>query len=416
MLKNSLYAISFKIASLLSSILISVILARLMGVDLFGKYIYTMSILQISLVFIVFGFPSLLVRNIAKYSAENKYKEIKGLVRSSFNISIFISIFVILVASICYYQFYLLPYSITIYTYFLCFEAILALIAAIISGYGFVLKSQFITKIFRSVLLLCFLSMLWILDLEISINKVISYHIAACSITILCSLWVIKNRTNLFRIKGNPVYKTKRWLRSAITFMFLSGVWMLFGQVDLMMLGYFGVNSDVGFYRIAAVGGGMVFMVIGAINELIRPKIAQLGNKKDKELLQTIVTTYTRQASVISIIAAIGIFLFSSMAINLVYGNAYLASSTPMIILAIGYALISLIGPSGVVLSMIGYEAIAFRVQIISLILNIILNYVYIPLYGATGAAIATSFSFIFLFLTQFILIYKIRRVRVFVI
>lgn len=76
-----------------------------------------------------------------------------------------------------------------------------------------------------------------------------------------------------------------------------------------------------------------------------------------------------------------------------VFGPEFSASYLPMIILAVGQLLNVASGPVGTILSMSRQERFVGIGMSVSVICNILLNYLLIPRYGINGAAIATAVS-----------------------
>lgn len=87
------------------------------------------------------------------------------------------------------------------------------------------------------------------------------------------------------------------------------------------------------------------------------------------------------------------LLIFSSNALRLVFGDEYITGATALSVLSVGYFISSITHTTrSSLLAMGKTKYIAFN-TIISAILNVILNFLLIPIYGITGAAIATAFS-----------------------
>ena len=77
------------------------------------------------------------------------------------------------------------------------------------------------------------------------------------------------------------------------------------------------------------------------------------------------------------------------------YGRDFVNGYVALIILAVGQLLNSFCGFVGFLMMMTGHHNRAALVLSLSCVLNLILNMLFIPLWGMTGAALATAISLI---------------------
>ena len=88
------------------------------------------------------------------------------------------------------------------------------------------------------------------------------------------------------------------------------------------------------------------------------------------------------------------ILVFSKQILHF-FGAEFIEGSTALIILAIGQLFNSFCGPVGNLLNMTGNHKEFRNVIFISLLINIVLNFVLIKDFGINGAATATTISLI---------------------
>ena len=69
-------------------------------------------------------------------------------------------------------------------------------------------------------------------------------------------------------------------------------------------------------------------------------------------------------------------------------------------------------GAAHILINMLGDEKISMRISIETLLLNIGLNIILIPLYGMEGAATATSISLIFMSAKRVYFLYKKHKIN----
>ncbi|MEM4331025.1 MAG: oligosaccharide flippase family protein, partial [Candidatus Pacearchaeota archaeon] len=170
---------------------------------------------------------------------------------------------------------------------------------------------------------------------------------------------------------------------------------VFFGNVDIMMLGKFVESSYIGFYQIAisVLSSIIAFIPFAAA---FFPLFSRLPKEKlDLALKKAVFFTIA-----VSIIVFIFSFVFSEIAIKIIFGENYLFSSTLIKI----FCVLVIIDPLNAVLSnfYISQNKSNFLAKclIFSLILNIILNYLFISsflkismYYATIGASLATIIS-----------------------
>jgi len=88
------------------------------------------------------------------------------------------------------------------------------------------------------------------------------------------------------------------------------------------------------------------------------------------------------------------LFLFGRAILYSAFGPAFSASFLPMIILSAGQIINSFFGAIGILLHMSGLERKVARGMIIAAIMNLLLNFALVPLFGMNGAAFATLVTF----------------------
>ena len=164
-------------------------------------------------------------------------------------------------------------------------------------------------------------------------------------------------------------------------------------ELDVLMIGILCIDSEVGIYAIAKQIIVKLPSIATAISSGSMPVFAKLdkGNKKELKKL------FCQLLKINSVIfGVIGLLLLATswFFIPLIFGKEYTASVVPLMILVFYLILFSY---SIFLSSFLDYQGKANKRAvnlIITIALNIILNLMLIPRYGATGAAIGTSISY----------------------
>lgn len=91
--------------------------------------------------------------------------------------------------------------------------------------------------------------------------------------------------------------------------------------------------------------------------------------------------------------------------ILLIYGEEYTMSIAVFEILIISIGLSYFTYPLGLILDASNYQRINMNIMFFSIILNILLNYIFINLYGVVGAAIATLITRIVFLIARYLIV-----------
>lgn len=182
------------------------------------------------------------------------------------------------------------------------------------------------------------------------------------------------------------------WLLGAFPFVVISGIAIINQRTDRLMLGALQDMESVGLYSVAVQMAMVVNFTLIGINQAIAPLVAERHDaNRGKELQKTLIQA-TNIATIGSLLIVAALVLLGPIVLA-VFGPKFSASYLPMIILAVGQLLNVASGPAGTILSMSRHERFVGIGMSISVVCNILLNYMLIPSYGVSGAAIATALS-----------------------
>lgn len=172
---------------------------------------------------------------------------------------------------------------------------------------------------------------------------------------------------------------------------------ILLQSIDTYILKIFTDLSAVGLYSFGYKFGGLMgFLVILPVQYIVHPLILEM--EKNKEQLKEFLVTSTEYIYIFSLFACIVLSLFAEDVVHLMAQKPEFYPAwqfIPIIAFAyVQYGLGDLLG-QGVVMSK---KTIYLGISISSAaILNIVLNFIFIPEYGVFGAASATLASYVFL-------------------
>ncbi|MBO5870797.1 MAG: flippase [Clostridia bacterium] len=169
---------------------------------------------------------------------------------------------------------------------------------------------------------------------------------------------------------------------------------VVFSQTDKMMLKWMCDNAEVGFYSAAMTCATMTSFVFVAIIDSIRPTIFSSKNdtaqfeQKLKFLYSVIIWCSLLQSAVMTVA--------SPIIIRILYGAEYMGAIN-ILRIVVWFTTFSYIGTvRNIWILSCGYQRYLGWINLSGAMMNIMLNALMIPHYGAIGAAIASVISQIF--------------------
>jgi O-antigen/teichoic acid export membrane protein len=211
----------------------------------------------------------------------------------------------------------------------------------------------------------------------------------------LCGLFLfLRNKPAELR-GAHSKYKSTIWLKSSIPFGMTAALQLINGRTDILALGFFQPDADVGIYRVAAQLAAVVIFGMQAVAMIQGPHIAHLYANGDMQKLQQMITHSAQAILLIAVPVVIVIILFGEFIIRTVYGPAFEAAYVPLVILCVGQLVNASMGSVASLLNMTGHERDTTKSVLIGAIVNVVLNLSLVPVWGMTGAAVATAVTLI---------------------
>lgn len=208
-----------------------------------------------------------------------------------------------------------------------------------------------------------------------------------------------------FRVKALSL---KNHLKPVFTLFAMSAAVSIYTVLDTTMLGFIKGDEVVGIYTAATKINRMVIMMITAATAVLLPRLSYYADKDRNEFLQ-LANKAVQFVVMFSVPCAAGLFILAEPAVLLFSGERFLPAVSVMKIMNAVIVFISLgCLMGGNVLISAGKEKSSLASTIVGAVSNFSLNLIFIPKYGASGAAIGTVCAEFLVMTTQFVLGRKI--------
>lgn len=393
---------ALKITSTAIALITNILLARLMGKEGLGVYVYALTWVELMTVPATLGLKQLIVREIAIYRAKELWSEFHGLVQWSskliFWLSAFLAISVMIISVLADTKNNIqITYALAISLSLLPIRALTIARTSILQGLEQIIKSQLPEYLLAPCLSLIFLgfAFLWA-DYTLPVHHALISRVLAFYIAFYVgSRWLRKALPEEVK-QSAPKLKIRYWLKSSIPLMFLEGILIVHNQTDLLMLGAIQGPEAVGIYSVLSRGVMLIVFVLGAINTALSPSMAKLYALGKTSELQKIIAKSARIVFFVSAAIAL-LFILGGHYFLLLFGKDFSEGRTALNILAIAKATGAITTTATFLLTMTGHEKHIVKSATASTLANIALNLLLIPEWGIEGAATATSISSVFL-------------------
>jgi O-antigen/teichoic acid export membrane protein len=160
--------------------------------------------------------------------------------------------------------------------------------------------------------------------------------------------------------------------------------------------------TESGLYSLASTFGDIFFILPYSIVIVMFPKI----NTEDRSKKES-VAKYSRLSLLSVLIMAAGVLLFIRLFIGFLYGQEFLPSVQPILLLLPGLIALSTATILSQYFLSIGYPFKLTICWFLATILNIVLNFLYIPQYGMVAAAISSTITYLLVFGFHYYFFYK---------
>lgn len=245
-----------------------------------------------------------------------------------------------------------------------------------------------------NLLFICFIFSLR--NILIDVSELILYYGLSFLIVFMIELLVIIDKRQKFI---REKFSNKKTFFNSVPMMFSGLMGFLISWTDVLMLGAMSTEESVGIYNAAFKIGMFVLIIIASINIVTGPKIAEFFVNKDIESLKKMIQRSTQLITLISLPIVFIMVFFSEFLLQF-FGESYKAGSIVLVIIAISTFISALSGNVDQILNLTNNRRLLFKINLFVLTVNIILNYILIPLYDINGSAIASMISIIILNLT----------------
>ncbi|MGF1867381.1 oligosaccharide flippase family protein [Enterovibrio norvegicus] len=396
-----IFSLLFRFSGLFLSFLLNVYLAKEVDKEILGHYFWLTQLMIILSILIRCGLDVAILKYGALLSKKQKINFINIYV-SRVILPFFIGCLVM-----SYISFFLLEGEFFDSIIFVCLSVFPFTLFNLISEYFKSVNKQSIATVVQACLLPVFMYVgMKIFHAEVFVSYSVSVLIVFF-IALIIFYVIIRNDASNDEAEFKYNFKDE-----IMVFFTISILNVVITSMDVIILGVFSTKSVVAEYSVASKLVLISSVLLISVNGVLGPRFSRLWHENKHHELKCEFLRSIKLMSLSSIIV-FGVFFFLGESIlSLLYGEQYIKSYGLLVVLAFGQSIVLATGPVAYLLMMTNSKKVHRQAMYLSLVVNIILNFTLIPVFGAIGAAFATASSLIFKNIYCFWHLFKIFKVE----
>ncbi|WBW99092.1 flippase [Oceanirhabdus sp. W0125-5] len=380
------------IATFALNLLFPFVATRLYGSDILGKYTYGYSIVMMTIFLATLGLGTGLLYFIPREG--NKY------ITSSFVLNFFASI---VISSVLF-----------VFIKDSTVRAMLPLIWLLSAEQLFftIYRAKHSIKEYFLINILCGLCLKIILTVVLfkifgvnSVNIIIATYI---SVILSLTFYSFKQR----KMFGKFVI-SKSVIKYSLPLIIGTMMSVLISQIDVIMIGNMISKQEVAVYNVAAKIATFPSILLVVLNTVFPPIVAKLYHDGELDKLRKMYKLSARTLAALSSIIIILMVIFRENLLGY-YGPEFLRGQYVIVFRGIGQLINASVGSVWYIVCMTGRPKVNMAGKVSAGVINTVLNILLIPVWGITGAAIASMISVGFVNILGYSIVSRILKVKVY--
>jgi len=415
--KNAVPTVFVKLAGMIFTIIVSVFIGRTLGAEGLGVINLANRILAVLLVVCMFGMRQVLIKEIAIGRNRSDLKRIGDSLKTAYLLNVIVSVVVSLLLIILSpwlaNSFFKVPELewVLVFSFIVFpFQILSRIFSSGLTGYRKIWQASLVDQTLSVFIVFFTLFIYYVLNVEITIlNVVLAYIIGRLTTTVALGVYW----HTLFSSNLKKESKTKELTKTAFPIFLVSVTETLYKNIDIIMIGWLCSAKEVGIYAVASRIAILSGFLLNVASSTVAPKFATLYDENKKPELQKLVQYVTIVLFLISLVILAISICFGNFILS-IWGLEFRSGYFVLVILSIGQFFNVATGTVGTLLTMTGFEKKLLAVNTLFLILNIILNILFISIWGIKGAACAYAISIFGMNFTRAFFVHRYLGIHIF--
>ncbi len=386
-----------QVSSILISYIFTIYITQNLGANKAGLYFLSMSIFNFLVQAIAFGFQQSSLKIFSKHFADNNWESI---ILNIKKIEIFILVLGIFmtITSILFFHYFSFTFFGKIgLNRILLLILLSALPFSLIQVYGGILNG-IKNHIFASLITVSLVPSLTLVLIIIYSNFSpvnlmqlgISYFIACCIVLFITKI-VLYLKFRSYKSASADKIDFKSQVKFSASLQLISLLACLNNSMPILIIGIL-VNdtTSISYFSVASKISLLCAIPLGAISNIVAPKIAHYYHKGEMEKLSEFIQSINICFILLAIFITVILSTFAGEILSF-FGQEFVHAKNILLILLLGQFVNLSAGYVGFILSMTSYHKLLLKVILLNALFFTSSNVLLIYLYGVVGAAISVS-------------------------
>ncbi len=187
------------------------------------------------------------------------------------------------------------------------------------------------------------------------------------------------------------MFRPWRHMKAVAVFFAMSCSVVIYTNLDTVMLGFMRGDAEVGYYNAAVKIKTVLVSVVASLGSVLLPRVSYYAEQGMREEFEQLGRRALKFVILAAAPAAVFFMIFADRAIGILAGPAYMAAVPAMRIIMPTVLLIGITNILGIqILVPLGRERAVLASEVAGALVDLVLNLLLIPEYGAAGAAWGT--------------------------
>lgn len=219
----------------------------------------------------------------------------------------------------------------------------------------------------------------------------------------------------LISLKKYDHYNFKQHFKPILVFFAQSMATTIYCNLDTVMLGFMKGDVEVGNYTVAIKIKTLLTSVVTSLGTVLLPRLSYYVGIGEKQAFYNLIKKAINFVVAMSLPLTIYFVFMANESILFLSGDGYESAVLAMQIILPTILFIGLSNVTGIqVLTPLGMERFVLISVIIGALIDLVLNTIFIPIYGSAGAAFGTLMAELGVLIVQLIYIRQYIKVRIF--
>jgi O-antigen/teichoic acid export membrane protein len=412
---SSSFVFSSRLAGAALVFLTQILLARWMGAQELGIYVFAFSWCTLISIITGLGYPATSLRIIGQNLASNNMAHIRGFIRQG---SLFIivgsllasavGIAVILSLGKAIPDAYVTPLIITLLG--VPVFSILRFNLRIAHALSWFSLAFLPNMLLRPLLFLLLVYATWRTGTNLSAETTMFLQLLALGVIAVGQFVILRRMLRPVLGDTHHEYDTRVWMRVAGPLLLVTLFTQFFQDICIALIGTMLPSDAVAIFNASYRTALFIYFGLNAVNAVTIPRLSSLYAAGDRDGMQHL-TALATQFKFWSSLCGFFILVLAGKDILALFGDDFLVGYETMLILATAQLVLAAAGPVDVLLSITGHQDRCIPVFAMALLATIALNLVLVPRFGINGAAITVLL--VTLLWTSWLHVFVVRHLKI---